>query len=394
MTERMSFSDLAELYRRLLLDDIVPYWSPHIDWERGGILNCIRDDGTLVSDDKYMWSQLRALWVYSKLYNAVDRRQEWLGTAQNIFRFIADHGRDDAGDWVYQVTREGEVVQGANSIYAEGFALYGLGEFYRATGDAEARRIGAETYERVVKRLAVPGSYQTAPYEIPQGMKCHGVSMIFSLAFSEFGLAIGEQHIIDEGYRHALEVMDHFRRPELEALLEYVMLDNSVADTPAGRCIVPGHAIESMWFQMHIFGPRGEQERIRQAVECIRWHVERGWDDEFGGIRLGLDLGGREPPYWQHAEVKAWWPHTEALYALLLAYEATGEDWCLDWYWRVHEWSFSHFPDAEHGEWFQRLDREGRRLDEVIALPVKDPFHLPRALIYLVEVLDRLAANE
>ena len=37
----------------------------------------------------------------------------------------------------------------------------------------------------------------------------------------------------------------------------------------------------------------------------------------------------------------------------------------------------------------QRLDREGRKIHEVIALPVKDPFHLPRALILAVESLER-----
>ena len=75
----------------------------------------------------------------------------------------------------------------------------------------------------------------------------------------------------------------------------------------------------------------------------------------------------------------------------MLAYQVSGEAWCLDWYWRVHDWAFAHLPDTEHGEWFQRLDRQGRPLEEGIALPVKDPFHLPRAVIYLIDVLDSLA---
>ena len=78
--------------------------------------------------------------------------------------------------------------------------------------------------------------------------------------------------------------------------------------------------------------------------------------------------------------------------ALLLSHECCGEPWCLDWYWRVHHWSFAHFPDTEHGEWRQRLDRQGDVLDRYIALPVKDPFHLPRAVIYILDVLERLRA--
>jgi len=388
-----SFAELRDSYSAMLLEDLLPYWRSHLDWEQGGIFTCISDDGALISTDKYMWSQLRALWVYSKLYNVVERRQEWLDIARNLFRFVTAHGRDDRGHWVYHVTRDGQVVEGATSIYADGFALYGLAEYYRATRDEAARRIGKETFQRVVERLAVPGSYQTAPYEIPEGMKCHGVSMIFSLAFWEFGRATDDPAIVEEGNRHHLEVMDHFLRPELQALLEYVTLDNRVADTPAGRCIVPGHAIESMWFQMHILQERPDPERVRLAVECIRWHLERGWDPEYGGILLGLDLKGQQPLYWGHAEVKAWWPHTEALYALMLAYEVSREAWCLDWYWRVHDWAFAHFPDRAHGEWVQRLTRDGKPMAEVIALPVKDPFHLPRAVIYLLDVLGRLAAE-
>ena len=394
MGEQISFSDLGNLYRGQLLEEIVPWWEPHIDREHGGILNCLRDDGTLVTDDKYIWSQARALWTYSKLYNVIERRQEWIGTAEGIFRFLAANGRNDVGEWLWRVTRDGEPIEGAISIYAYGFALYGLAEYYRATGDPEARRIGLETYHRAMGLLAVPGSYQIAPYEVPIGMKCHGVSMIFSVALWEFGRAIDDPRIIDDGYCHTLEVMNHYLRPELEALLEFVSLDNTVVDTPPGRCIVPGHAIESMWFQIHILNSRGETDRVPQAIDCIRWHIERGWDQEYGGILLGLDLKGIEPPYWKHADVKTWWQHTEALYALLLAYEKSGEQWCLDWYWRVHDWSFAHYPDRLHGEWVQRLDRRGNPLDEVVALPVKDPFHLPRAVIYIIDVLERLAARD
>src|SRR5690606_31484702 len=124
---------------------------------------------------------------------------------------------------------------------------------------------------------------------------------------------------------------------------------------PEGTYVVPGHAIESMWFIMHWARRHGDLAVIHQAAEVLRWHLEAGWDPEHGGIFLGIDAEGREP-FLPHAEVKAWWPHTEALYALLLAWELTGERWCLDWYWKMHEWSFAHFPMPETGEWWQRLD--------------------------------------
>lgn len=92
-----------------------------------------------------------------------------------------------------------------------------------------------------------------------------------------------------------------------------------------------------------------------------------------------------------HADAKLWWPFCEALCATLLAWEACREPWCLEWHDRVRDWAFRHFPDTRHGEWTQRLDRRGHRLDQVVALPVKDPFHLPRAAIYAVECIERIS---
>lgn len=394
MSTRPTFAELGATYRRLLLEDVLPFWEPHIDREYGGILNCLNDDGSLATDDKYIWSQARALYVYAKLYNTIERRPEWLETARGIYRFLVDHGRDDEGAWVWRTDRRGRVLQGPQSIYVDGFALYALAEYYRATGDEGARSVGLETYHRAVGQLAVPGSYSVAPYAIPPGLKCHGVSMIFSLVFWEFGRAVGDRAIVDDGYCQTLEVLNHYLRPERRALLEFVGLDNRPQDSPAGRTVIPGHAIESLWFQVHVLEERGELDRIPLAAEAIRWHLERGWDPEYGGLLLAVDVEGIEPPYWPHATVKTWWQHTEALYATLLAYEHTGEGWCLDWHRRVHDWAFAHYPDPEHGEWRQRLDRAGRPIEEVVALPVKDPFHLPRALIYLIGVLERLATRE
>ena len=388
---------LREFYRDELLDDIVPWWMEHaVDREHGGIFNFIEDDGTVVSTDKYMWSQLRALYTWSALYNRVGQRPEWMEVAWSIYDFVFAHGRDLEGRWNYWVTATGEVVEGPNSIYSDGFAIMGLTEFARATGEQQAIDIALETCEAARQRLAEPGSYLTAPYVVPEGAKAHGVSMIFSSVFYELGSFLGDEEIMQAGYDHALQVMDDFRRPERMCLLEYVSLDGTELDTPEGRAVVPGHAIESMWFQMHIFEQRGETERIREAIECVRWHVGTAWDPEFGGLVLACDADWRGEPAWEHAMKKFWWVHSETLYALLLSYYHCREDWCLEWYDRVHRWTFEHFPIAEHGEWTMRLTREGERPTEVLSLvplPIKDPFHTPRAMMMCADVLERITAE-
>ena len=44
-------------------------------------------------------------------------------------------------------------------------------------------------------------------------------------------------------------------------------------------------------------------------------------------------------------------------------------------------------PMPDGREWFQRLTREGKPTEEVVAFPVKDPFHLPRAVILIVQLM-------
>jgi N-acylglucosamine 2-epimerase len=386
------FVDLLAIHRAELLERTVPFWMDHaIDREHGGILSCISDQGRVLSTDKYMWSQLRAIWTFSALYNRIEARAEWLDAARNIFAFASRHGRDQAGRWVFAVDQNGSMLQGATSIYADGFAIYGLTEYARATGEQAAIDLALETYRNVQARLARPSSYETAPYPIPAGVKAHGVSMIFSLVFHELGLLLKDEDILDAGLHHAGEVMDAFLRPDDGLIYEYVHLDGSPLDSSQGRAIVPGHAIESMWFMIHIFRHWGDDARVRQAVEVIKRHVEYGWDAEYGGILLSRDAAGGEP-WWPFADAKLWWPHTEALYALLLAWEVSGEPWALEWCAKVHDYAFSHYPVPGYGEWTQKLDRRGRPFTETVALPVKDPFHLPRALINIIQTLERLTA--
>jgi N-acylglucosamine 2-epimerase len=386
------FVDLLALYRAELLERVVPFWLTHaIDWPNGGILTCISDEGQVLSTDKYMWSQLRAIWTFSALYNRIEPKPEWLDVARHIFDFAKKYGRDEQGQWVFCVNQAGQILQGATSIYADGFAIYGLTEFARATGDPEAIDLALATYENVQRRLARPGSYHTEPYPLPAGVKAHGISMIFAHVFDELGHFLNNQEIIQAAFLQAMEIMNVFRRKfDGNLIYEFVNLDGSLLDSPQGRAIVPGHAIESMWFMIHFFQKLGDGVHTEWAIKTIKRHVELGWDDEYGGLLLSVDAAGGTP-WWKFADSKIWWPHTEALYALLLAYDLSHEDWCLDWFAKVHNYAFSHYPVTPYGEWAQKLDRQGRKFTETVALPVKDPFHLPRALIYCIEVLQRLA---
>jgi N-acylglucosamine 2-epimerase len=386
----LNLPELLDLYRTTLLDDVLPFWDRHGFDANGAINTCIADDGTLISRDHWNWSQWRAVWVWSKLYNTIERRQEWLDRALGIYRFVTAHGPLPDGHWPLLLDGDGNVLRGYESLYVDGFALYGLAELLRATGDAEVRRHALNTLQAVKTALESPQPPPAYPYPISQGQIAHGISMIFSLAFHELAEATGDAEARLLAHEHHGRVMEFFLRRDRDMVLEYIGDDGREAPPPGGTTVVPGHAIESMWFQMHIARANGNSSAGRRATEAIRRHLELSWDAEFGGMLLAIDADGGAEVGWNHAEKKFWWPHTEALYATLLAYEVTREPWCLEWHERVREYSYAHFPVPGHGEWWQKLDRQGHPIAATLFLPVKDPFHLPRALIYCIDVLQRL----
>jgi N-acylglucosamine 2-epimerase len=394
-------ADLAALRTDLLnhlTNDIVPFWTRHALDPEGGINTCIADDGTLISREKWLWSQWRAVWVFSKLHRGLKPSHSvWLDAAKQIASFALKYGWDEsAGSWRSLVTAEGEVIGGSDSIYVDGFAIYGLVELALATGQESYLVWARKTADRVLARLEAPhDQIPHFPYPVPAGARVHGIPMMFALVLWELGQVCDDDRYRAAAFRLQNEVFEQFYRPEYDLVVERIAADGSLYPGSPGSAVVPGHVIEDMWFQIHIARERGDTARIAEACRLIRRHLEIGWDADpayGGGILLAVDAKGGPEIGWKFADSKLWWPQTETLYALLLAYEHTRESWCLEWYDRVHRYAFAHYP-SPHGEWTQRLKRDGSAMNEVVALPVKDPFHLPRALYYCVETLDRLIAT-
>ena len=172
--------------------------------------------------------------------------------------------------------------------------------------------------------------------------------------------------------------MDVFLNYSEERLFEFVKTDGSGRfDELLASTINPGHALEDAWFILHFAMTSRNKEVLKAGLNAVRWMAGVGWDDEFGGIPQFLHKDGT-PPHgvilkenetepivreirenWYN---KLWWVHSEALYALILAWELGGDRWYLDTYWKVHNYVFDTFPnpDKETGEWIQIRNREGK----------------------------------
>jgi N-acylglucosamine 2-epimerase len=387
-------SRLLEFYEKHLHNEVMPFWLNHcIDREFGGITNCITDDGVLVSTNKYVWSQARALWTFSSLYNDFDQDERWLEVAHNIAQFLLKYGRDKNGDWAFCLKQDGSMETPSQSVYVDAFIIHGLTEYARATRSTQAIEIALQTYERLPSLLTNHSSLKTAPHHIPPGLQSHGPLMIFANAFYDLGSFTKNDKILSHALELAEKIMTEHVKPDQRILREYVRPGGEIDTSDAGKTFLPGHAIESMWFLQRIYQHFKNQKRIDQTLDVILWNLEKGWDEEFGGLFLACHLEG-EAPQWHQPDAKVWWPHTESLYALIKAYEICGESWCSDWYRCMHDFSFSNYPNKTHGDWHQNLDRKLNRIQPVAkGLQVKDPFHLPRALIYSINALRKLSSH-
>lgn len=387
--------DLRRLHSQLstcLFEQVIPFWLKHAIDPAGGLNTCMTEEGKILSRDKWLWSQWRAVWVFSRLYKRSGDRK-YLSIAEQIVHFCCAHGWNGEA-WRLCVAQDGTSLREAESIYVDGFAMYGLAEYARVTDDAGARRWLGRTADSVVRTLKLPHDrIPHFPYPIPEGMRVHGIPMIFSLCFLDAGDQLPGMDCLQIARDLSDEVFGTFYRSDRDLVLERVNADGSEAPSPLGTAVVPGHVIEGMWFHMHIGDAMKDPHRVKQSARLIQRHLELGWDQEFGGLFLAVDADGAKEVGWAFADYKLWWPHSEAIYALLRAYEATGEAWCMEWFEKVSAYSFSHFPHPTAGEWIQRLQRDGTPTTEVVALPVKDPFHLPRALILSLECLERMIAS-
>ena len=390
----MELKNLREFHRSFFQNNLIPYWYKHgIDHELGGFTNCIQDDGTQISDDKYMWSQGRGLWTFAHYYRHYDRSDTPRKIVEKTRDFLLEHARDEKGEWAYRLSRTGERLERSTSIYGDIFAAYGVHECARALEDDETFDVAAVTMRKVMERIRQPDFTDVAPFVLKPGYRLQGVFFLTLSVLTPLLEDRQDAQFEEDAAWCVQRIVDKHMDPVRRLNVEMLDPDDAPADFPQGRDYVPGHGVECAWILMLEARRKNDEELLRKALTILRWHLEVGWDEECGGIFWWLNIDGEEP-FEKNWTYKLWWPHAESLLACILGYELSGEAWCMDWYWKMHEYSFNTFTDRENGEWHQRMDRHGNLTTETLVLPVKDPFHLPRAVMFCIESLDAILVRE
>ena len=423
---KMDDSEMMKLYgffENQLTNQILSFWLPRCeDKEYGGFLNCFDNKGEkLVSYDKYTWSQGRFVWMFAKLADSPAvmfteaQREEFLRLAKQGADFLTRHCLMGEEDWrcVFLMNRDGspKKVDGWDeldmSIYADCFAVIGLARYALTSGDREkydfARKLHASCVDRIEKN-----NFNTLPYPLSPQYRAHGIPMIMSNTTKELCLAADKLDVeygqklraLVRGYTE--DILDHF--VDENHVMHEIILSHSNAFFPQilGQHMNPGHTLEDVWFMYEAAQLCGENGWCEKIEKVARKAFENGWDKEYGGILHFCGVNGGEPvgdmkgvenETMTHQltdwDSKLWWVHSEALYTSLLCYFNSRNQEFLAWFEKMFEYTFRTFPGKNPNirEWIQIRTRRGEPLEKVVALPVKDPFHITRNLILLLELL-------
>ncbi|WP_414661827.1 AGE family epimerase/isomerase [Horticoccus sp. 23ND18S-11] len=416
-------SRFGRLAREELVGSILPFWTRTTDLERGGIFNCWNNAGTtLVSRDKFTWSQGRFVWLWSRVAGAVRRgllpgdASAYLDQAARTVQFLQRHAFLDDGRCAFLLSEDGVVKEAAPgsgpapSIYADCFVVMGFAEFARVTGHIDVLDAAWRLFENIERRIAA-GGFPTRPEPIPDGYDSHAIAMItlnVTLVLREACEALGDRRAPAARGRNvaaAARIVDRFLGPG-GRVRELVPRDQRNDDTLLSRHLNPGHALEGLWMLLTVAQREGRVDWSIRALEAVRFALERGWDAEHGGLLHYVDCAGGVPvgqagdtiyergvrTTW---DAKLWWIHSEAIYATALSAHLSGDAGLRGWFERVWTYTLQTFPQPDRavGEWIQIRDRRGAPLERVVALPVKDPYHIARNLLQLVELFPPSGAS-
>ena len=386
----------AESYKKDLTENIMPFWMKYgLDRENGGVYTCVDRDGSLMDTTKSVWFQGRFAFICSFAYNNVEKNQEWLDAAKSTLEFIEKHCFDEQGHMYFSVTAEGKPLRKRRYVFSETFAAIAMSEYALATGDQHWAKRAIQVFEDTQRFLATPG-FLPAKFEADVKLQGHSIVMILINVGSCIRKVVDDPKLTQQIDESIEKLKKYFIHPEFKCLLETVGENGEFIDTNMTRTINPGHCIETSWFIMEEAKLRGwDKPMLDIALQVFDWSWNWGWDKQYGGIINFRDCKNL-PPQDYSQDMKFWWPQCETIIASLYAYLGTGDEKYLYRHERISEWTYAHFPDAEYGEWYGYLHRDGTVAQPAKGNLYKGPFHIPRMMIkgcmLCQEILKKLEA--
>ena len=392
---------LQQLARRAgdqLFGHILPFWcGPALDHEHGGwmawLSNDLQPDRTR---PKGLIVNCRILWTFSAVHRARPEKihRELAGRA---FDFVMNRFRDaEHGGLFWRLDDRGRRLDDVKKTYGQAFGIYALAEHARAFGPEPALRGAVELFELLERHAHDPqhGGY----FEVCS----RDWAAILDAPLSERDL--NEKKSMNS-HLHVLEAYTNLYRawpdPRVAARLRELiqLFEERILDprTPhlhhffdeqwrvRSDTYTFGHDIEASWLLCEAAETLGDPallERLRRTALRLAEAVLNEALAADGGVAYEGRAGRIIDPR------RECWPQAEAVIGFLNAFQISGAAKYLEAAGRVWDYLERHLVDRVHGEWFWRINEDGRpdpNLPKVSEW--KGPYHGSRMCL---ETLHRL----
>lgn len=379
-----------------LTEHILPFWMTRMqDNPKGGFYGQITGNGELKKDaPKGGILNARILWTFSAAYRILGN-PAYLETATRAKDYLLDYFRDtEYGGIYWALDCDGKPLDTKKQIYVQGFAIYGLSEYYRATGDQNALEAAKELFYMVEKY-----SYDTARggyYE----------------AFTREWGQIADMRLSDKDanekktmntHLHILEPYTNLYRvwkdPQLASQLRHlitIFLDKILDQKSKhlnlffdenwnckSNIVSYGHDIEASWLLHEAAIVLGDQELL-QKVEVVVKEIAKVAAE---GLRNDGSLVYEHDRVTGHFdEERHWWPQAESVIGFFNLYQYFEDKQALEY--ALNNWNYisRELIDPVDGEWFWSRTAAGQinRTDDKAGF-WKCPYHNGRMCLELIE---------
>lgn len=394
-------SALAAAVRRKaeteLFEVILPFWTGRaVDWRRGGWFG--RIDGNDRPDPEAPRGAIlnaRILWSFSAAARITGDAtlRAFADRAWEYFRscFI-DH---EFGGVYWNVNCDGSVRGDFKHVYSNGFALYGLSEYYRLTGNPAALQEAEKIFHCLEEKAFRPGngSYaesfrrdwaEEVPLPHPQPPSSMNTALHILEPYTNFHRAAPSGETAQALRKLLRMFLDRIYDPADGHFRTFFDLEwHSLR-----REYSYGHEIEGAWLLTEAAEILNDPAILKEVSAVLPQLTAAALE----GLRPdGSMIYEFQPDRGKLLEHRSWWVQAELVVGCVNAWEhGLGEEYLrkAD---AALDYIATHFSDRRNGEWFQRLNPDGSAVStDDKAGHWKCPYHNSRMCL---EVITRLAAH-
>lgn len=385
-----------------LVQNILPFWMTNaLDLENGGFVGGITNTLAIRNDiPRTAVPCTRFLWTFSHAY-LVYGDKDYLEIAHHAYRYLKKVFWDNVhGGLFWSVDRHGTTVRARKHSYAQAFGIYGLSEYYKATGLAESLDLANGLFTLLEAHAAdsLYGGYlegcardwsPLSDIRLGDGDLSCQKSMNTMLHILEAYTNLG-QVSSDKRVREQLINIIRLFQTKIIGPADHFLLYFNQDWSPLSDHMSFGHDIEGSWLLVEaaniIADPQLSKSISESALRLTNAVLQDGIHASHAIIHEASPGGITNPNI-------EWWPQAEAVVGFYNAFQMTGDE-----KYRIaaeHSWKFisDFLIDRQFGGWYKRLLPDlAIDNDSLKAGPWEGPYHESRMYFEMIARLNKTKA--